>query len=308
MLSRLPIELLIEITNYLPLAEHLLVFRLNRYLLSLDINYRGKYYPHKQRDFQRMVFRNQTKLVKHLLPLVNVNDQFQHVDIIYEDHEEPITVSALSWAAEMGYPDMVFLLLSDPRLDPTIDFDYPLREACSHGHTETVKCLLQDARIDPAIDHNIGLRTACEQGWTSVVQILLKDTRVDPSDLKNMALRIACEQGHVDIVRLLLSDPRVDPTDQENNALQNACRNGHLSIVKLLLQDGRVDSQDHSQTAIREAALNGYFHIARLLMARQQKVNQDVFEFFVGAQLFEGQDYYPSCIHFKPHDVWNALL
>ena len=108
--------------------------------------------------------------------------------------------------------EIVKLLLSHDRIDPSAKNNHAIRWASEHGHLDVVKLLLSDARVDPAADDNYAIRWASHYGHLEVVKLLLSDTRVDPSTGINCAIRWASFNGHQEVVKLLLSDERVDPS------------------------------------------------------------------------------------------------
>ena len=103
-------------------------------------------------------------------------------------------------------------LLKNPRVDPTVHNDYPIRRASRNGHLEVVRLLLADLRADPSANHNYAIQVASQYGHLEVVRLLLADSFVDPTDNNNYAIRWASRNGHTDIVNLLLQDPRVAST------------------------------------------------------------------------------------------------
>jgi ankyrin repeat protein len=140
-----------------------------------------------------------------------------------------------------GRVEVVRLLLSENRVDPSYDDDDAIQSASDNGHIEVVRLLLSDNRVDPSTYNNFAIQSASSNGHVEVVRLLLSDNRVDLSDQGNSAIRLASSNGHVEVVRLLLSDNRVDPSDCGNFAIQSASSNGHVEVVRLLLSDNRVD-------------------------------------------------------------------
>jgi hypothetical protein len=122
---------------------------------------------------------------------------------------------------------------------PGKDDDIAIRMAASRGYTEIVKLLLTDERVDPTACDNYALRYAASDGHIEVVRVLLVDGRSDPAAEDNWAFRIAAANGRLEIVRMLLADPRVDPTVDNKIALRWAEMNGQLEVVQLLQADPR---------------------------------------------------------------------
>jgi ankyrin repeat protein len=140
-----------------------------------------------------------------------------------------------------GATEIVRLLLQDYRVDPGVNENMPLGQACREGHTEIVKLLLAHDGVDPAGDGNYAVIAAAMSGHTEIVRLLLADPRVDPSDQNNNALLSPCQTGYTSVIRLLLADPRVDPTANNHECIANACEGGYPKTVRLLLDDGRAD-------------------------------------------------------------------
>lgn len=106
------------------------------------------------------------------------------------------------------------LLLANPRIDPSADFDYGIRYEVG---------FFGDRR-----------RAAATNGHLGVIQLLIRDPRVDASTRKQYPIRVASEFGYDEIVRVLLMDSRVDPSAENDYALRRASKNGHVEVVKIL--------------------------------------------------------------------------
>lgn len=147
---------------------------------------------------------------------------------------------AMRVASQNGHVELVKLLISHPKVNPSFKGDYPIRFAAANGHVDVVKFLLLDSRVDPGSFGNYAIRIAAENGHTEVVKLLLLDSRVNPNTNDNYAIIHAAANGHTEVVKLLLLDPRVDPSDRNNRALRLAAANEHVEVVRLLLLDPRV--------------------------------------------------------------------
>lgn len=82
-------------------------------------------------------------------------------------------------------------------------FNNAIIKASEYGHPAIVKLLLSDPRIDPSVANNAAFILAAGKGYIEVVRLLLTDPRVDPFDRKGEARRRAVEGGHTDVVKLL---------------------------------------------------------------------------------------------------------
>jgi len=119
-------------------------------------------------------------------------------------------------------------------------------DACKYGFADVVRLLLTDSKVDPSIFYNQPVQLASEYGHADVVRILLEDDRVDPSYICSAALQYACENSHLDVIRILLEDSRTDPSAQCYASIETAYKawqhsKGCRTIVQLLVYDHRID-------------------------------------------------------------------
>ena len=159
-------------------------------------------------------------------------------------------------------PDVLTILLQDPRVDPSINNNSAFKWACQNWIVAVVERLLQDPRVDPSVNDNWALKEACTTGDHHIVELLLQDSRVDPSANDNLAIQNACCLKEVHIAELLLQDPRVDPSANDNWAFTLAITNGHLEMVEILLRDPRVDPN----WAFKEACKTGEHRIVERIL------------------------------------------
>jgi hypothetical protein len=64
--------------------------------------------------------------------------------------------------------EVVKLLLTDPRVDPSFNENEPIYNASSNGHLSIVKMLVNDTRVNP----QRGLVIAKKNGYDAVVNFL----------------------------------------------------------------------------------------------------------------------------------------
>ena len=128
----------------------------------------------------------------------------------------------------------------DAGYDPSAYENWAIRLAADHGHPEVVKVLLADPRVDPSAANNFAIRSASQNGHLEVVKALLADKRVNPSVHDNFAIRYASYCNYIEVVKLLLLDPRVDPSAGDNWLIKWASSHEHLELAKELLKDKRV--------------------------------------------------------------------
>ena len=131
------------------------------------------------------------------------------------------------------------MLLNENLIKTRSGFKNAILNACENGHHNVVKLLLQDPRADPSVDSNLPIREACDGGYTKLVKILLKDERTDPTCVFNSPIRDASSNGFYDIVKILLEDGRADPNEKNRfypgtSAIDMAIKNEHTEIVQLI--------------------------------------------------------------------------
>ena len=78
----------------------------------------------------------------------------------------------LIWSIQHNKIECLKLLIQDPRVDPSANDNFAIRNASAHGHTECVKLLLQDSRVDPSARDNYAIREASKNGHTECVRLL----------------------------------------------------------------------------------------------------------------------------------------
>ena len=61
-------------------------------------------------------------------------------------------MSEFAHAIIKGDIELVKLLLSDPRVDPSADNNFAIKKAAENGHYKIVKLLLNDPRVDPSVE------------------------------------------------------------------------------------------------------------------------------------------------------------
>jgi hypothetical protein len=63
---------------------------------------------------------------------------------------------------------------------------YDIYDIIQHSqHSQIIKVLLSDPRVDPSDENNYAIRLASYYGYLKIVKLLLSDPRVDPSDENN---------------------------------------------------------------------------------------------------------------------------
>ena len=201
--------------------------------------------------------------------------------------------SALSWASENGFGDVVKLLIRGAtiRFKDIANLSFskgaeveardrygrtPLSYAVWKGHMAVVKLLVKaGARVDS--EDKIGgtpISYALCSGQKAIASLLLKKgSQVDSEDSISQALLLsAAKKGHDAVVKLLLDIGKADTDSKDESGrtlLSWAAENGHGAVVKLLLDSSKVDadSQDESgRTPLSWAAARGHEAIVKLLL------------------------------------------
>jgi hypothetical protein len=194
-------------------------------------------------------------------------------------------------ALREGNVALLDVLLMDPRVNPSADYNWAIRAASERGNLAVVNRLLQDPRVDPSASgsdlskyRTKAISRASEYGHVAVDSAtawrnnrLLQDLpswhpyrgSVDPSIGRNYAIRAASGFGNLAVVDRLLQDSRVDPSDFYNDAIIIASKNSHLAVVERLLQEPierGIDPTADSNNAIRMASHDGRLAVVDRLL------------------------------------------
>ena len=108
-----------------------------------------------------------------------------------------------------------------------------LYKALLNKDSEKSKILIKTKTIDPTLNYNLPIRLASEHGLLEVLLLLLEDPKVDTIG-HNISFAIASQQGHTHIVKKLLSNKIIDPTFGKNRAITSAINNEHNEVTYLL--------------------------------------------------------------------------
>jgi ankyrin repeat protein len=174
-----------------------------------------------------------TKIVEILLEDKRVNPNAQNGNAI---------ISAI----DKRHIDVVRILMNK-NVDPTMfnNRGYPVSIAAYKGYPEILKILLKDPRIDPTVDDNGLILVAAEDGNIEIVKLLLKDPRIISA---TDALEGAIKYRHRDVIELLLQSPKVNPPINNNYLLFLGSKPGGLDILELLLRHPKIDVFNNTLT------------------------------------------------------------
>lgn len=109
-----------------------------------------------------------------------------------------------------------------------------IKESCANGHLEIVLLLLSDSRVDPSAGDNYAICIAAAKGFVEIVRTWLLDPRVNPFVNDYIALCMAAWNGHLEVVRALLADFRIDPIVAKDRASKYALQSGNKKMKVLL--------------------------------------------------------------------------
>jgi hypothetical protein len=129
------------------------------------------------------------------------------------------------------------------------DASSALTHAVVGGHLEIVRLLLSDDRIDPSANNNDALYRSCFDDRIDIVKALLEDDRVNPFYANGNAIRIAIDKKHMDIVELIMRNRK--PSDSYWNDMTNSNRNiSDLEMIRMLLNSNTFWWDMHRYTPI----------------------------------------------------------
>ncbi|KAK6347945.1 hypothetical protein TWF718_005765 [Orbilia javanica] len=229
--------------------------------------------------------------------------------------------SALSWAAERGYDDIVTEILKVPRWRaiPSVFkreakvnardryMRTPLTYAVWGGHISVIKALVKaGARADLRDDtEGTPLSYAICGGRSDIINILKKGGQgAISNDIAVVLFLSAVEQGRDDVVEYLLETAGVSPneTDRDGRAvLSTSAGKGHHKTCEVLIRHGAVvEARDgKGETAMMRSVLSGSSRTVRVFLENGASVEEN---FPSGETLFE------SAWDRKYHEVCWALI
>lgn len=268
--SRKSTEQLAQIMDLLRRDQELRYQILDRYLsCDQDLIRTVKRYVDKLLPTMSEKDSENGELISRLLDFYIGLDDKEHVDqltrmLMKSDDKTEELVRLLDNICDVDWNSVEKILKNGCKYDPTVN-DNLLKTACLHSsRPDIVRLILSDKRVDPSANNNHIFRMVCcdLDEELEIAKILLADPRVDPSDMYNEPIKDACASGHTEIVKLLLADKRVDPTVSNSLPLTLAVESCHTEIVKLLLDDKRCDPE----TVFELACAKGCDEIVELLL------------------------------------------
>jgi hypothetical protein len=177
----LPVEMQEEISSYLSFMDCISLCKSSRWISPSVLSYRKS--PTVD-DLE--LIKDDPEIFKHVLKNSKITSQTLQ--------------SFINQHSKSSHKDVFKMLLEDPRIDPSADYNYSIRVASENGHTEIVEMLLHDPRVDPSAWNNYAIRNASENGHTEIVEMLLKDSRVDASAYGFIAVKYMYFKREYDLV------------------------------------------------------------------------------------------------------------
>lgn len=146
-----------------------------------------------------------------------------------------------------------------------------LRLACIRGQIETIKLLISDPDMDPSIDYNEQLYNACDKRRFEVVKYLLENKKVDPSVNNNYIIKNIAVNNSIEMTKFLLEDKRVNPSVDNNIILKTVSKSGYIMIAKMIINSVNFSiTKSDVNICINIADKNGYPQITKLLLGIKQ--------------------------------------
>ncbi|KAK0724323.1 hypothetical protein B0H67DRAFT_102434 [Lasiosphaeris hirsuta] len=201
--------------------------------------------------------------------------------------------SALSWASENGFDDVVKLLLRRPRVrfKDMVKLSFPerlnintrdkygrtpLSYAALNGHVAIAKLLIK-ARARADSEDDIGgtpISYAIFSGEEAVISLLQKRGSMASSadNIMRKLLLSAAKKGDDVVVKRLLGTDKTDADvmdEKGRTPLSLAAEKGHTAVLQLLLDTGKVDIEakdTHGRTPLLWAAGQGHTAMVQLLL------------------------------------------
>ena len=184
-----------------------------------------------QADFSKWLVRNVEDICK------SGSDQTVMLLIEYGLAEGKNGNLCLYGACSAGRTSLVRKLLSLENVDPNAAFkevlttSSPLEAAIHSGNEELVSLLLSDDRLDPSSFNNRALQGAVLLGRSNMVQLLLSDTRVDPQ----AAFALSLGSGEAEIAQMLYETGEVDLALTRDVALDKIITRKNVLLLKWYL-------------------------------------------------------------------------
>lgn len=101
------------------------------------------------------------------------------------------------------YEEVEKMLTENPTVNASMENDLILRLAARDDQTSIIKRLLKDPRVDPSSDENYALKECIKQNRMEQFHLLMNDDRI-LSNLTSDLVYFAIERGRYDMTRILV--------------------------------------------------------------------------------------------------------
>jgi ankyrin repeat protein len=116
---------------------------------------------------------------EHYISSVISNNNIEIIKTLLQDPNIDMCKKYLSYAVYNNSLEIAKLLLTDSRIDLSFDNEMIINVSAK-GNTEIVELLLKDPRVDPTVNDNEPLKSAVKLGHYDIIKLLLNDPRVNP--------------------------------------------------------------------------------------------------------------------------------
>lgn len=192
------------------------------------------------------------------------------------DESQRSSASPLQIVAELGYTDIIRLLLTYENYAIFDDIDQSLRLAAADGHAECVKVLVDKTRaIDPVdAEGNTALHLAGSHGHAEVVSILLDSAKISkdlPNEGRMTAIHLAAREGQAQAVMAMLEHGCAAEmrTANGDTPMHVAAAKGNVNVLEVLCAEkpsiGNIKNHD-DETPLILAAKRGLVAVVKQLL------------------------------------------
>ncbi len=153
--------------------------------------------------------------IYHIDEALETAVQYGHIDIItilLKDKRSTVTDVVLGIAARRHHDAVMKMLLAwidshSSQSETEVDLSTnALHIAIRSNRHNIVKLLLTHPKVDPSVQNNYAIRYACHGSIDKIIKMLVADPRVDP----NAVIGDIISDSRIDTVKLLLASGRVD--------------------------------------------------------------------------------------------------
>ncbi|KAJ3396272.1 hypothetical protein HDU92_003529 [Lobulomyces angularis] len=155
--------------------------------------------------------------------------------------------SCIYIASRLNHVEVVRVLLFNMDVSKSdTQINSALMVAVSKGNFEVVKLLMTDFRCNPSLFNNYSIFESTRNGYLNVTKFLMMDNlRVSPNE--NDTLFESCCRGKINTVKYLLQYENVDATTENNCCIDGAIETKNALLSKLLISDFRVKNSLNSE-------------------------------------------------------------